>query len=47
MRLLALALVVMALLSGCASNPTYKEGTLFDLGCYIPYDGGLMGLEVI
>lgn len=42
--LLSLSLLLFV---GCTSNPTYKEGTLFDLGCYLPYDGGIVGLEVI
>ena len=40
-------ILFLALLTGCTSNPTYKEGTLFNFGCYLPYDGGLVGLEVI
>lgn len=41
------ALVMLLLALGCTSNPSYKEGTLFDLGVYLPYDGGLAGLDII
>lgn len=46
MRKLALALVVITL-AGCGGFHTYTEGTGLQLGAYIPYDGGIAGVQVV
>ena len=43
----ALVLAGLALLCGCGSTPKFVEGTSLSLGAYIPWDGGLYGLELM
>lgn len=42
-----LIITVLALLCGCGTSPKYVEGTSLSLGAYIPWDGGLYGLELM
>ena len=32
---------------GCGTSPRYVEGTSLSLGAYIPWDGGLYGIELM
>lgn len=41
------ALIMLLLTLGCTSSPSYKEGTTMQLGAYVPYDGNIMGIEVL
>lgn len=48
MRFLHPLLIAAALfLSGCSTSPRIVEGTHFCLGCYLPYEGGLVGLDLL
>ena len=38
---------LLALVCGCGSPPKFVEGTSLSLGAYIPWDGGLYGLELM
>lgn len=40
------AIAMTLLVCGCSSQPTFKEGTLFDCGLYVPYNGSLYGCEI-
>ena len=41
-----LFLAVSLILCGCAQTPRLVEGTSLQLGAYIPYEGGLYGVEI-
>ena len=41
-------LVLILLIAGCRSIPSYKEGTIVSLGAYIPWEGNqLYGVELM
>lgn len=43
-----IAIVLVLLLCGCAlKNPMLLEGTSLRLGCYIPWQSNLYGLEIM
>ena len=42
-----LALIMCAFLLGCASQPSFKDGTITNLGAMLPYDGQLYGVQLI
>lgn len=42
-----LALTLLLLACGCVSKSSYVEGTMLQLGCYVPIDGTLAGIEVL
>lgn len=41
------AMVMLALLCGCKSNPKYVEGQSLQIGIYIPTTEELVGLQVL
>ena len=41
------AAVVLVLLLGCYTTPKYVEGTLTQVGAYIPVEGNIYGMEVV
>lgn len=42
-----ISLIALFLLCGCTSNPRYVEGTMTQIGAYVPYNGNLFGMEVL
>lgn len=42
-----LAPIIACLLLGCIAANKYTEGTMTQIGAYMPYDGQLVGVEVI
>lgn len=43
-----LVLTVMMIISGCRlSTPKYIEGTLTNIGLYVPYNGNIYGAEIL
>lgn len=40
-------IAAMMLLAGCTAQNRYVEGTMTQLGAYLPYDGQLVGVEVV
>lgn len=41
------ASIILLLACGCASQPKYVEGTLTQVGAYIPVEGTIYGAEVV
>lgn len=46
MKKMTIALAA-CLLAGCATQPKYVEGTLTQVGAYIPVEGTIYGAEVV
>ena len=40
-------LISLLTLVGCTSNQRYVEGTMTQIGAYVPYNGNLFGMEVL
>ena len=47
MKTKTLTFITILLLCGCTSSPKYVEGTMTQIGAYIPYNGNLFGMEVL
>ena len=46
-KLTLISLIALFTLVGCTSNPRYVEGTMTQIGAYVPYNGNLFGVEVL
>lgn len=42
-----IALIACILLAGCTSNSRFVDGTLVQLGAYIPWESNLYGVELV
>ena len=42
-----LAAAVLTLMLGCHTAPKYVEGTMTQVGAYLPIDGTIYGMEVV
>lgn len=48
MKTLAICAASAALLLlGCVSRPGFVEGTTFECGLYLPYEGSIYGMEIV
>ena len=48
MRRVIASCLVALVLAGCQNpSPEYVEGTMTQIGAYLPLDGGLYGVEVV
>ena len=47
MRYLLSLLVLCGLLVGCSSRPRYVEGTMTQIGLYIPVESSIYGLQCL
>lgn len=39
--------VILTASCGCATAPKYVEGTMTQVGAYLPFEGNIYGMEVI